>query len=246
MSRRAQRRRAIVLLSLALATGGLAASEVQDRVRAVEERVGSLVPVVVADADLKDGTKLAARVVRRHLSVRHVPERFVPPDSFAAPREVVGLELSSPLVRGGYLTAGHLAGGSQAWRGAGGLAAGERAVEVAVAAAPALPGTDVPGARVDVLVTTSPRTGPGRTYVALQGVELLALRSVAGGLDRAAPPGDGATARAPEAMATLRVTARQAVYLTAAENFAQEVRLLARAPGDRIRVDAAAVEAGGL
>ena len=245
MSRRTQRRRAIVLLSLALATGGLAASEVQDRVHAVEERVGPLVPVVVADADLEGGTKLAARVVRRHLAVRHVPERFVPPDSFAAPREVVGLELSSPLVRGGYLTAGHLAGGSQASRGAGGLAAGERAVEVAIAAAPALPGMDVPGARVDVLVTTSPRTGPGRTYVALQGVELLALRSVAGGLDRAAP-GDGATARAPEAMATLRVTARQAVYLTAAENFAQEVRLLARAPGDRIRVDAAAVEAGGL
>jgi pilus assembly protein CpaB len=34
-------------------------------------------------------------------------------------------------------------------------------------------------------------------------------------------------------VATLRVTVRQAVYLTAAQNFAQEVRLLPRPAGDR-------------
>ena len=34
-------------------------------------------------------------------------------------------------------------------------------------------------------------------------------------------------------IATLRVTVRQAVYLTAAQNFAQEVRLLPRPAGDR-------------
>jgi pilus assembly protein CpaB len=32
--------------------------------------------------------------------------------------------------------------------------------------------------------------------------------------------------------ATLRVTVRQAVYLAAAQAFAREIRLLARAPGD--------------
>jgi hypothetical protein len=36
------------------------------------------------------------------------------------------------------------------------------------------------------------------------------------------------------------------VYLTAAANFAQEVRLLTRPPGDRQRIGAVAVEAGGL
>ncbi len=33
--------------------------------------------------------------------------------------------------------------------------------------------------------------------------------------------------------ATLRVKVRQAVYLTAAQNFAQEIRLLPRPKGDR-------------
>jgi pilus assembly protein CpaB len=33
------------------------------------------------------------------------------------------------------------------------------------------------------------------------------------------------------------VTLRQAVYLTAAQSFAREIRLLPRAPGDRARGD---------
>ena len=56
------------------------------------------------------------------------------------------------------------------------------------------------------------------------------------------PAGEGAA----DSVATLRVTLRQAVYLTAAENFAREVRLLARPPGDRERDDAAEVAAGEL
>jgi hypothetical protein len=35
------------------------------------------------------------------------------------------------------------------------------------------------------------------------------------------------------------VTLRQAVYLTAADNFAREIRLLARPPGDRAPAGAA-------
>ena len=42
------------------------------------------------------------------------------------------------------------------------------------------------------------------------------------------------------------MTLRQAVYLTAAQNFAREVRLLPRPPGDRSRAGRAAVSAGGL
>ena len=51
---------------------------------------------------------------------------------------------------------------------------------------------------------------------------------------------------AASATATLRVTMRQAVYLTAAQNFAREVRLLSRPAGDRSRAGRAAVTAGGL
>jgi pilus assembly protein CpaB len=78
---------------------------------------------------------------------------------------------------------------------------------------------------VDVLVSSEPGAGSGRTVLALEGVELLAA---AGG------------------RATLRVTVRQAVYLVAAANYAREVRLLLRPDGDRGRAGAAAVGAGEL
>jgi hypothetical protein len=42
------------------------------------------------------------------------------------------------------------------------------------------------------------------------------------------------------------VTLRQAIYLTAAQNFAREVRLLSRPPGDAGRSGRAAVDAGSL
>jgi hypothetical protein len=42
------------------------------------------------------------------------------------------------------------------------------------------------------------------------------------------------------------VTLRQAVYLIAAQNFAREIRLLPRPPGDRHRSGTAAVAAGDL
>ena len=47
-------------------------------------------------------------------------------------------------------------------------------------------------------------------------------------------------------MATLRVTLAQAVYLTAAGNFAREVRLLPRPAGDRRRAGRSSVGAEGL
>jgi pilus assembly protein CpaB len=44
--------------------------------------------------------------------------------------------------------------------------------------------------------------------------------------------------------ATLRVSVRQAVYLAAAQAFARELRLLARAPGDRRRTGTVSVGEG--
>ena len=117
-------------------------------------------------------------------------------------------------------------------------------MEVAVAGGPALAVAE-PGARVDVVVSTEPRESPGRTFVALENAELLALRPLGdrGGLDAQAAEGARGAATA---VATLRVSSRQAVYLTAAQNFAREVRLLARARGDRRRIGRAGVAAGGL
>jgi pilus assembly protein CpaB len=101
-----------------------------------------------------------------------------------------------------------------------------------------------PGGRVDVLVSTEGGSGRGRTFLALEDVEVLSLR--AGGGESGSLGGDEADRPTPTGVATLRVTLRQAVYLTAAQNYAREVRLLPRPPGDRGRLGRAGVGEGGL
>lgn len=228
-----------MLLSLALACGGLAASEVGSRVREVEARVGAPVRVLVAARELETGAELK----RGDVAVREVPQRFAPPDALSAAEEVVGAAPSAPLARGTYLTASSLGGGEAGGGAPGGLRKGERAVEVAVTGAAGLADAAGPGARVDVLVSTEPREGPGRSFLALEDVEVLELAS---GAPEAPAPEAEEEGPAASTAATLRVTLRQAVYLTAAQNFAREVRLLSRPAGDRSRAGRAAVSAGGL
>jgi pilus assembly protein CpaB len=204
-----RRRRGLLLLSLAVASGGLAASQVRERERTVEEKVGPLVPVVVARRDIPADERLRPD----DLAVQHVPARFVPPDALGAPGRLAGARPAVPVAAGGYITAGLLQGAP-----AGGgtpLRPGERAVEIAVRGGGAL-ALAGPGSRVDVLVSSQPHDGAGRTFVAFEDVALLDLRQASHA-----------------ARATLRVTLRQAVYLTAAESFGREVRLLVRPPGDR-------------
>jgi pilus assembly protein CpaB len=117
-------------------------------------------------------------------------------------------------------------------------------LEVAVAGGTALLGA-ARGSRVDVLVSTQPREGAGRTFVALENVELLDLRAPADTSSLAAADGP-ADSSAATALATLRVSLRQAVYLSAAENFGHEVRLLLRPAGDDRRVGSFSVGEGEL
>jgi pilus assembly protein CpaB len=236
----ARRRRGLLLLALAVASGGLAASQVHRRERSVEERVGPLVPVVVAARDLRAGAGLRPGA----LAARRVPAHFVPPDALSSTAGLAGVRTVVAVAAGSYLTAGHL----QA-RGGGGagdrspLGPGERALEVAVTGGGAVAGAS-PGSRVDVILTTEPHDGAGRSFVALENVELLGLRS---GVDTAGYQADvEGDAPAATALATLRVTLRQAVYMTAAENFAREMRVLVRPPGDRSRSRGAVTAAGDL
>ena len=237
MTPRARRRRAALMLALALAAGGLASSRVSGRASEIEARVGPLVPVLVARGDLPAGRPVHASA----LAIRQVPQRFVPPDALAAPEQAVGRRAGVPLPAGGYLTEAAFAG-PDAEDGAGAaapLARGERSLELAVAGGEALDSAP-PGTRVDVLVTTESRSGSGRTFLALQDVELLAVRP-----GEATDSQTGAASHA-TAIASLRVTLRQAVYLTAAESFGRELRLLVRAPGDRRSAPPLAVSGGGL
>lgn len=220
-----RRRRAALLLGLALVLGTLAASDVARREAAVREQLGPAVPVVVARRALLAGRRVRAA----DLAVRRVPARWVLPGAVAAPEDLVGRRLAAPVPEGGAVTPFGLA--ASASPGAV-LRAGERAAEVVASGRLA---DVVPGARVDVLVTRDAGSdGGGGAELALQDVEVLAARSV---------PDDGRDEAGPRVAATLRVTVRQAVFLAAAQSFAREIRLLVRAPGDRRRTRGARVGA---
>ncbi len=213
-----RRRRAAVLLGLALVLGGLAASDVARRESAVRAQLGPAVQVVVARADLRAGRPLAAG----DLALRQVPARYAPVGAAVVPETLIGQRLAAPVARGGYLGAAMIATDPEV---AGPpVRRGERAAEVVALGARSLV---VPGARVDVLVTRGSEGGAGAgTELALEDVEVLAARE--------APP--AARAEAGERVAaTLRVSVRDAVFLAAAQSFARELRLLPRAAGDDAR-----------
>jgi pilus assembly protein CpaB len=241
---RPRRRRGLFLLSLALASGGLVASQVRERERSVDAKVGPLVPVVLAARDLPPDEPLRPS----DMAVERVPARYVPPDAVGDATHLAGARPAVPVAAGAYVTAGLLQGATAAQEGP--LRSGQRAVEVAVsggastvggsAVAPAPAG---PGSRVDVLVSTQAHDGAGRTFVALENVALLDLRPLGGG---GVAVDEAMDQPAATALATLRVTAREAVYLTAAETFAHEVRLLVRPTGDRRRTGPMAVFEGEL
>jgi pilus assembly protein CpaB len=227
----ARRRRGLLLLCVALASGGLAASQVRERERRAAERLGPQVEVLVAARDIPAG----ARVARATVGVRRVPARFVPPDALPAPEAVVGARTAGRVAAGGYLTASLFEEGIQGEDA--GLGRGERAVTVEVAGANGVAALQ-PGARVDVLVSTETGAAGGRTTMALAGAELLRVEAGTAGEYGGGETADGApdpTASGPVALATLRVSVDQAIYLTAADNFAREIRLLPRPRGDHSR-----------
>ncbi len=214
-----RRRRAAVLLGLALLLGGMAASDVARREAAVRARLAPIVDVVVAAEDLEAGRELR----ERDLAVRRMPARFAPAGAAADPAELVGQRVAVPVPRGGYLAGGQLS--VEAGPPGAAVRRGERATDVVGVGSAELV---APGARVDVLVTRGGERAGG-TALALEDVEVLASAPAA--------PGSGGEAGAgvPRVAATLRVTVRQALYLAAAQSYARELRLLPRAPGDRRR-----------
>jgi pilus assembly protein CpaB len=216
-----RRRRAAVLLGLALLLGGLAASDVAGREAALRRGLGPTVGVVVARTAIPSGGELAAR----RLAIRRVPARYAPDGTFTSPSEVRGLRAAVAIPQGADLDASVVGDGRGEPAAPGPpVRPGERLAQV-VAVAPA---EEIgPGSRVDVLVTRAGSGGGGSTRLALEDAEVLSAQPAA------APAGDGPDAGLPRVALGLRVTVRQAVYLAAAQSFAREIRVLARAPGDR-------------
>jgi Flp pilus assembly protein CpaB len=214
MTASARRRRGVLLLLLAGLAGSMAASRVRSEQRTIRSQVGPLVAVVVARAPISAHTRLGPAEVAERLAVAHVPARFVPADVLRDPLRAVGATTAIPLPRGAFVTNGSLNPANDPRMA---LRPGERAIDVEVSGDPRLAALGGPGARVDVVVTTEPRNGAPRAFVAADAAQLLALRQ-----------GDGG-----KAVATLRVPVRQAVFLTAATSFGRDARLLVRSPGDR-------------
>jgi Flp pilus assembly protein CpaB len=220
-----RRARAVGFLALAVACAGLAAMVANGYSSRVAQSFGPLRPVVIASRDLPPGEPIGLRRLSGWLETRRVPARFVPPAALSQPRQAIGLVPAAAVPAGSYLTAPQLR--SPAPDSAGGVgslfAGGRRPVEIAISGGEALlaGGASPEGSKVDVVVVTEPRgPGPGHTFVAAEGVPLLALAQ----RDPAGPgPSLGWSA-------TLALTRSQALELIEAESFARGVRLLPR-PG---------------
>ena len=225
MSRRA---RAIAFACAALACAGLAAALAGGYRTDLESQLGPLRPVVVARARLPAHRALRPAEASRLLEVRRIPERFAPPGAVTSAEQAVGRAPAAAIPAGAYVLASQLrtSGARHRRSDPPRLGSGRQPVEIAVSGAEALAavGGDPRGSRVDVIVTTEPGPGggSGRTYVAAEGVELLALGQSGDPGAGAGLPGQGSAAWT----ATLALRRPQALRLIQAENFARQVRLI--------------------
>jgi pilus assembly protein CpaB len=228
----------VALLGLSALCAGVAVSLVDGYASDVRAQVGPLVPVVVATKNLSRGQLITPSATRDHLTVRRVPARFAPPDAFRSASDALGLRALTGIVAGNYVGAAQLAPPDRG-PSAGFAGRPARVVEIPVSGATTTAELMRPGSQVDVLITSERGSGSPRTYLSLQRVQLVGLRS----LESDAVAQDVSQ---PDAVAALRVSLRQAVLLTAAQNFARELRLVPRPQGDNRRFPPTAVAAGDL
>lgn len=171
----AVRTRSLVLLFLAVASGGAAAwlslGYLRRETQPLLKSAGVAGRAVVASKDLPVGTVLAEADVR----VIEWPGNAVPPGLVSAPQDaigrglVTGIRLNEPLLES-----------KLAPRGTGGglpilIAEGQRALSIRVDDIVGVAGFVVPGTRVDILLTMeSKAAGEVQTKAILQNIQALA------------------------------------------------------------------------
>jgi Flp pilus assembly protein CpaB len=224
MSRRA---RAIGFASAAIACAGMAAAIAGGYRTDLESQLGRLRPVIVARGEIPPHRRLRLADVSRLLEIRRIPERFTPPGALTTPQQAVGRAPTARISAGSYVLGSQLRSAARP-RHAGRprIGAGRKPVDISVSGAEALAavGGNPEGNRVDVIVTTEPGPGggSGRTYVAAEGVELIAL-----GQSGDSGVGEGLSGPGVDTWtATLALTRPQALRLIQAQNFARQVRLI--------------------
>ncbi len=216
-----RRRRAVLLIAVALILGGLAANNVASRESDLGAKLGPVIPVVVAQTELR-----ADRTIRAdQLAIRHIPQRYAPVNTATDVGDVVGSKPLVTVTQGSFISGEQFADRESESRGPR-LRGGERIAQIVATGDPA---AVVVGARVDVVVTAdgSDSSDSGHSRLALQDVQVLSSEPAA------VDDGVGGKAeQGPRVSVSLRVRLAQAVMLAAAQNYAREVRLLVRAPDD--------------
>lgn len=170
--------------------------------------------IVVAREQLSPGLLLDAETAAAVLVTVPVPASLALPGLFGDPAQAVGRRVAAPVGAGETLSEAALGGAPGA--GPAPLEIGERAVTVPLSAAGGSAAGLAPGARVDV-VASSGEGLAGTTALVVADAEVLAI---------AEPTAADGVETSGEAL--LRVSSAQALRITAALNFAREVRLLAR------------------
>jgi Flp pilus assembly protein CpaB len=174
--------------------------------------------ILVARAPLAPGLLIDEAVGGEAIAERPVPSSLRLPGVLTDTAQAAGRRIVTPVGAGEPLTQAAFGGAPDA--GPTPLAPGERAVAVPLASAAGAAAGMVPGARVDVVASTGEGVA-GRTALVVADAEVLAVAED--------PSADGMTATG---SAWLRTSATQALRITAALNFAREVRLLARPGGE--------------
>jgi Flp pilus assembly protein CpaB len=221
-----RRGRAIGFASAAALCAGLAAAATRAPGGDVAAQGGELRDVVVAARALEARRPIRPTELDRSVTIRRLPERFVPPDALESPAQAVGRKPAVTIPAGSYLLASEFAVPPHRPGRPETPDPGHRPVEITVSGAGALATPGSGPRRVDVVVTTEPGPGggTGRTYVAARAVELLDLRPSDEAADGDIVPGPASDTF----VATLALTRAEALRLIQAESFARAVRLIDR------------------
>ncbi len=233
---RERRRRPWPLIVAALTAAILAATLVSRYSNSVRAQVGPLKQVLIARKDIPADKKIDPANAGAYFQQRLVAQRFLPQQYFTSAGELTGMKARVDIAAGTYISPGQFGGDAQG--SANVQSKGTRVVEVAAS------GSGVaeqigPGSRVDLVVTVGGDSGPGSSFLALEAAEVVAV-------GQAPDSGGSGSAGGPQILVSLLVTPRQAVYLTAAQNFAKQITVLPRPDGDTARIGPLSVSKSGL
>jgi Flp pilus assembly protein CpaB len=204
-----------IALGLLLAAGAAVAT------MRLSARSAPTTTVLVARVAIPAGTLLDAARAQELLALAAVPADLRLAGLLRDPRLVLGRRTAAPVAGGEPLTEAAL--GGAAGTGPAPLGPGERALAIPLQGPVGSAAGVVPGGRVDVVASAGDGAG-GRSVVIASGAEVMAVNVDDQAVERG--QGNGLSV-------TLRVSLHTALRLSAALNFAREVRVLVRPPAER-------------